>query len=165
MKHFFIKSKPALFIVYFLLFGFTSKAQLQELEPSNTKWTTLGQVKWLSNVKASLKYFVSRNDTTYLLYLQDEQKLKNSRDMTVSQYFSIRFNGADNTAGKLYDLMISFFTKENRQNKTFEKTFRLGNELIMVRHFPKLANAAISFSTTKNSIVFTEKELNNLFNK
>ena len=142
-----------------------SLAQLQEIETTKTNWTTVGEIKWLANTKASLKYFVSSNDTTYLLYMQDEQKLKNSRDMTVTKHFSIRFNAVDNTAGKLYDLLTSFFTAENRKNKKQEKIFRLGNEMLHVQHYPKLTAAAIMFSTKENHIVFTERELKKLFDR
>lgn len=142
-----------------------SWAQLQELETSKTNWTTVGEIKWLANTKASLKYFESKEDTTYLLYMQDEQKLKNNRDMTVIKHFSISFNGIDNTAGKLYHALTSFFTPENRKDKKLEKIFRLGNEMVHVQHYPKLTAAAIMFSTKENHIVFTEKELRKLFNR
>ncbi len=142
-----------------------SLAQLQEFDPSKTEWTTVGEIKWLANTKASLKYFLGKTDTTYLLSMQDEQKLKNSRGMNVVQNFSISFNGIDNTTGKLYDALISFFKPENRKDKKLEKIFRLGNERVHVQHYPKLLSAAIMLSTSKNHIVFTEKELKKLFNR
>ncbi|MEO5946272.1 MAG: hypothetical protein ABIP79_05610 [Chitinophagaceae bacterium] len=141
------------------------QAQLQEMEATKTSWTTLGEIKWLANTKASLKYFVSSNDTTYLLYLQDEEKLKNSRDMTVRKYFSIRFSGIDNTTGKLYDLLTSFFSGENRNDKKLEKIFKLGNEMVHIQHYPKMMGAAIMLSTKENHIVFSEKELKKLFGR
>ncbi len=142
-----------------------ANAQLQEMEPSKAQWVTVGEIKWLANTKASLKYLVTAKDTVYLLRLQDDQKLKNNRDMTVNQYFSINFKGTDNTLNKLYDLLVSFFNNENRNNKQYEKTFRLGNEALIVRHFPKLTARAIVMATTKNSIVLTEKEVKKLFNR
>ena len=146
-----------------LLTPMKGKAQLQELEPSKLSWTTVGEVKGLSHTKASLKYLVAGADTTYLLTLQDEQKLKNSRDMTVRKYFSIQFSGQDNTCERLYALLSSFFTKENSRNKSYEKTFRLGNEMILVRHHSTLTAAAIVLATTKNHIVLTKKEVDKLF--
>ena len=140
-------------------------AQLQEIEPAKSNWITVGELKWLANTKASLRYFVSRNDTTYLLYLQDDEKLKNSRDMTVRKYFSVQFSGVDNTAEKLYDLLTSFFNGENSKDKKAEKIFRLGSEMIHVQHYPKLLGSAIMFSTKENHIVFTEKELRKLFGR
>jgi len=138
---------------------------MQELETSKTNWTTVGEIKWLANTKASLKYFVSKTDTTYLLYMQDEEKLKNNRDMTVTKHFSIRFNGIGNTTGNLYNLLTSFFADENRKNKKLEKIFTLGNEMVHVQHYPKLTGHAIMFSTKENHIVFTQKELKKLFGK
>ncbi len=143
----------------------SSAAQLAEVEVSKMNWTTVGEIKWLANTKASLKYFVVKSDTTYLLSMQEEQKLKNSRDMNVVQNFSISFNGIDNPAGKLYDALVSFFTPENRKDKKLEKIFRLGSERVHVQHYPKLLGAAIMFSTSKNHIIFSEKELKKLFNR
>lgn len=152
-------------LLFTLLFCNGLTAQLQETTGSKTQWTTVGELKWMSNTKASLKYAASLRDTTYLLSLQDEQKLQNSRGSTVYQYFSIRYSGVDNTTEKLYQLLISFFTDENRKNKDYEKSFRLGNEAVLVRHYPKLIATTISFSTTKNTILFTEKEVKKLFGK
>lgn len=147
-----------------LLFHFSAYAQLEEIESSKSSWVTVGEVKWLSNVKASLKY-IPGIDKTYLLYLQDDEKLKNNRDMTVYQYFSVRFSGKDNTAEKLYELLISFFDEENKKNKSYEKTFRLGTEMMLVRHFPKLTTHAIVLATKQNHITLTKKEINKLFDK
>lgn len=72
-----------------------------------------------------------------MLYLQDDVKLKNSRDMTVYNYFSLNFDGAGNTLNKLYDLLISFFLDENRKYKSYEKSFRLCKDMVWVRHFNK----------------------------
>ena len=147
------------------LFSSVSRAQFQEVEPAKTNWVTVGELKWLSNTKASLRYFTNKNDTTYLLYLQDDEKLKNSRDMTVRKYFSLQFSGIDNTIEKLYDQLTSFFNGENSKDKKVEKIFRLGSEMIHVQHYPKLIGAAIMFSTKENHIVFTEKELRKLFGR
>ncbi|MEO6720058.1 MAG: hypothetical protein ABIN67_06815 [Ferruginibacter sp.] len=152
-------------VLFAILFSLVSFGQLQEVETTTTNWTTVGELKWLANTKASLKYFVNKTDTTYLLYMQDEEKLKNSRDMTVTKYFSIRFSGIDNTAENLYDLLTSFFTAENRKNKGLEKIFKLGNELVHVQHYRKLTGSAIMFSTKENHILFTQRELNKLFNR
>ncbi|WP_132055781.1 hypothetical protein [Pseudocnuella soli] len=142
-----------------------SHAQLAELEASKANWTTVGEVKWLSNTKASLKYLAGRSDTTYLLYLQDDQKLQNNRGMNVTQYFSISYSGIDNTTGRLYEQLSAFFLPENRKNKKLEKIFKLGDELVHVQHYPKLTAPAILFSTKKNHIVFTQKDLDKLFNR
>lgn len=104
-------------LILVVLFQLSSKSQLQEVETSKTTWITVGELKWLSNTKANLKYSTNGNDTTYLLYLQDAVKLKNNNDRTIYQYFTIRFSGEVNTLVKLYDLLLSFFDKENWNNK------------------------------------------------
>ncbi len=157
--------KVSIHLLFAFLFSLVSFGQLKELESSKINWTTIGEIKWLKNTKASLKYFENNRDTTYLLYLQDEQKLQNTSGMAVTKYFSIRYNGIDNTTGNLYDLLSSFFSDENRKNKKLEKIFTLGNEMVHVQHYPKLSGHAIMFSTKENHIVFTQKELTKLFNR
>jgi hypothetical protein len=158
-----LKSIPLFLLM--LLIANCCLAQIKEMETANRDWVTVGELKWMSNTKASLRYFVANMDTTYLLYMQDEEKLKNSNDMTVRKYFSIRFSGTDNTAGKLYNMLSAFFNSENRKNKKLEKIFTLGTEMVHVQHYPKLTGHAIMFSTKTNHIIFSEKELKKLFGK
>ncbi len=145
--------------------NFTSSAQMQEMEAGKNTWTTVGEIKWLGKTKASLKYVVNNRDTTYLLYMQDEEKLLNNRDMAVVKYFSIRFNGIDNTANNLYELLNAFFTRANRNNKELQKIVKLGNEMVHVQHYGRLTGPAIMFSTKENHILFTQKDLKKLFGK
>ncbi len=154
-------------ILFFCSMGVSglSFGQLQEIETSKANWITLGEIKWLGNSKASLKYLVNKEDTSYLLLMQDEEKLKNSRDKSVTKLFSIRFSGQNNTVGKLYDLLAAFFTDENRKNKKLEKIFTLGTEMIHVQHYSKLTGHTIMFSTKENHILFSQNELRKLFGK
>ncbi|MES2645776.1 MAG: hypothetical protein V4717_02785 [Bacteroidota bacterium] len=157
--------KVSIHLLLATLSNLISFGQLKELETSKINWITVGEIKWLKNTKASLKYFENNKDTTYLLYLQDDQKLQNTSGMAVTKYFSIRYSEIDNTTGNLYDLLSSFFNDENRKNRKLEKIFTLGNEMIHIQHYPKLSGPAIMFSTKENHIVFTQKELNKLFNR
>ncbi|HQW83459.1 MAG TPA: hypothetical protein PK987_03310 [Ferruginibacter sp.] len=165
MKRKSIFTRNFLVLILVIICYKSSFAQLQEIEASKPNWVTVGELKWMSNIKASLKYFVNGNDTTCLLYLQDIVKLKNNNDMTVYQYFSIRFSGVDNTMGKLYDLLISFFDQQNKKNKQYEKRFRLGDEMVLVRHFQKITSKAIVLATSKNSIVLSKNEVDKLFGR
>lgn len=83
----------------------------------------------------------------------------------MTKYFSIRFRAEDNTVDKLYHLLISFFTPDNRKNKKLEKIFNLGNEMVHVQHYFKITGSAIMLSTKENHILFTEKELKKLFDR
>ena len=157
--------KSAGLLLSSLLCSLLSSGQLQEVEMTKADWITAGEVKWLGKTKASLKYSMRKDDTTYLLHMQDEEKLKNNRDMTVVKYFSIRFSGQDNTAGKLYELFISFFTPENRRKKEFQKVLKLGDEMLHIQHYGKLTGPAIMVSTKENHIILTQKEINKLFGK
>lgn len=157
--------KSIIIILFAVFFGLRSIGQIQEIEPGKTQWITVGEIKWLGNTKANLSYVANKRDSTYMLYLQDEEKLKNSRDMLVTKNFSIQYSSVDNTTNKLYEILNAFFSDENRKNKKLEKIIKLGNESVHIQHFPKITGHAIMFSTKENHILFTQKELKKLFGK
>lgn len=139
-------------------------AQIEEVT-TKTEWITLGELKWMGIIKAQLQYGNSEKDTTYLLYLKDEQTLKNSRDMSVHRHFSIRFANDGNTLSELKRLLFSFFESENAKNKDYVKTFRLGSTIVNVQHYRKLTSHTIMFYTKEGYILFTKRELGKLFGK
>jgi hypothetical protein len=137
----------------------TLQAQLTEHGTSSTKWNLYGQVKFIGVAKASLEYKANANDSSFILILEDERKeLKN--------FFSIRFNSRNNTLNNLYELLISFFEKENWKNKDYSKIFTLGETKVVVYKAPGLVQVkAIMLSTDKGRIKLTRNEINKLFNK
>lgn len=154
-----------LITVLAILVHHTSFAQIEEIAPTKTSWITIGEVKWLANTKGSLKYTANKTDTVYLLYLQDATKLKDNNDRTVYKYFSLSFKETGNTLNHLYELLISFFNPENKKDKDYEKTFRLGNDLVMIRHYPALLSPSIALVAKDSYIVLNEKEVHKLFGR
>lgn len=139
-----------------------SIAQVEEIKVT-TEWTTLGELKWMNVTKAQLQYSTKGKDTTYWLYLKDEQTLKNSRDMSVYRHFSIRFTNDGNALGELKRMLFSFFEKEHAKDKKYDKTFRLGSTMVNVQHYRKLASTGIMFYTKEGYIIFSKRELTKLF--
>ena len=135
------------------------RAQLTEHKISTDKWNLYGQVKTIGVAKASLEYKADAKDTSFILMLEDERKdLKN--------FFSIHFNSRGNTLHNLYELLISFFEKENWKNKDYSKIFTLGETKVIVYKAPGLIQLkAIIISTDKGRIRLTKNEINKLFNK
>ncbi|NTS39432.1 hypothetical protein HRG84_00825 [Flavisolibacter sp. BT320] len=147
-----------------LLLSVHSFAQLKELGPA-PEWQTVGEVKWLKTTKARLQYNVQRNDTTYWLYLKDEKVLRNNRDMPVINYFSIRFMNEGAALQALETLLLSFFEGDGAKEKAYEKTFTLGNTLVMVQHSPKIIGKAIMLTTKEGSVILTKNEVTKLFGR
>jgi hypothetical protein len=145
-----------------LLLSANSFSQLKELGPA-PDWLTIGEVKWLKTTKARLQYNVQQSDTTYWLYLKDEKVLRNNRDMPVINYFSIRFRNEGDALQALESLLFSFFEGEGAKDKGYEKTFSLGNTLVMVQHSPKIIGKAIMLTTKEGSVILTKNELKKLF--
>lgn len=135
------------------------RAQLTEHRLSNEKWNLYGQIKTIGVAKASLEYKADAKDTSFILMLEDERKeLKN--------FFSIHFNSRGNTLHNLYELLISFFEKENWKNKDYSKIFTLGETKVIVYKAPGLIQLkAIIISTDKGRVRLTKNEINKLFNK
>ena len=145
-----------------LLFAFAvvsqyAFAQLKEHTVSDD-WQTLGEVKYVGAPKARITFLPGKSDTTYLLLMRDHR-------YELKDYFSVRFSGKDNTLENLYNILISFFTKENRKNKKYEKLFTLGSDRVFVQHYKQLTSHQIIISTHDGHILLGEGEVKRLFNK
>ena len=107
--------------------------------------------------KASLEYMVDGGDTTFLLLMYDMRP-------ELKSYFSITFNGEDNTAGKLYEELMSLFDKETKKPNDI-RMFRLGNERVSAYRSATIGAKAIILSTDKGKIELGKGEIKRLFNK
>ena len=156
LKHF---SKTIIAAIVLLTIPTALQAQLTEHNISKDKWNLYGQVKFIGVAKASLEYKINSTDSTFILLLEDERKeLKN--------FFSIRFSSRGNTVQNLYEILLSFFEKENWKNKDYAKKFTLGNSRVIVYKAAGLIQQkAIIVSTDEGRIRLTKNEINKLFNK
>ncbi|HEY0677301.1 MAG TPA: hypothetical protein VGD17_03405, partial [Chitinophagaceae bacterium] len=134
-------------------------AQLTEHNPSKEEWKMYGQVKLIGVAKASLEYKVNDADSSFILLLEDERK-------ELKKFFSVRFSSKENTLQNLYEILVSFFEKENWNNKDYIKIFTLGETKVTVYKAAGLVQAkTIMFSTDKGRIRLTKGEINRLFNR
>ena len=101
-----------------------ANAQITMAEKAD--WKPIGKLKTLGSIKASLEYRLSGRDTVYLLFMRD---FTNRGEKAETQFFSIRFNGVDNTFEKLCGLLKSFFLDENRKN-SYTQSFRLSDQMV-----------------------------------
>lgn len=133
----------------------TSKAQITMAEPA--EWTVIGELKTLGSMKAKMEYRVSGNDTIYFLFMKDFKKQEEPH------YFGVKFRNTDNSFGKLYELLKSFFLDENRKKKDYSKTFKLGEDMVNLQHYLLITGRGVMFSTKEGYINFTERDIDKLF--
>ena len=125
-------------------------------------WKPVGKLKTLGSTIASLDYSASGPDTTYLLFMKDfTERGKNAEP----QYFSIKFNGVDNTFEKFFQLLKSFFLDENRKNKNYTQSFRLGDQMVYLQHFLLVTGNGVKLSTKEGYINLSKGDIDKLFGK
>lgn len=143
----------------FLLCGYISSAQITMAEKAD--WKPIGKLKPLGSTKATLEYRVSGRDTIYFLFMKDFTK---RGERAETQYFSIKFNGVDNTFEKFYELLRSFFREENRSS-SYSQSFRLGDQMVYLQHFLLVTGRGVKLSTREGYISFSEGDIDKLFGK
>ncbi len=145
-----------LFIFIISFFCISAVAQITENDP--VKWKELHTVKVMGSVKAEMLYVTNGDDSTYMLLLENMDKPKNK-----SKYFSIRFQGKNNTYEKLYTILKSFFLDENKKNKSYYKAFQLGATNVKVQHNRFVGSVGIKISAGYEFITLSEKQVDKLF--
>ncbi len=145
-----------LFVLSFNIAG----AQISMAEKAD--WRPVGKLKTLGITKASLEYRVSGRDTVYLLFMKDFTK---HGEKAETQFFSIKFNGIDNTFETLYGLLKSFFLDENRTHNKYTHTFRLGEQMVNLQHILLLTGKGVMLSTREGYINLSEGDIDKLFGK
>jgi len=149
--------KRSISLVMLAMVSLTSFAQIEMRETAN--WILIGELKFGGISKAKLQYIHSGGDTTYMLFIKDV------REQPKNHYFGINFKGIDNTFNTLYDILKACFLKENRKNRKYEKTFKLGDSFVHLQHYRLITAPGIMFSTKEGHAYFTEKDIDKLFGK
>ena len=146
-----------LLILLTLLAGTTAaRGQLTEYATSGKGWIPYSELSSLGFSRASLQYVVNESDTTFLLLMYDQRP-------ELKSYFSVKFSSEGNTLHSLYQILLSFFEKENWKNKDYIRVFRLGEDKVSVYRSGMIEAKEIVFSTDKGRIQFTKREVEKLF--
>ena len=127
-----------------------------------TDWQPIGKLKSLGSTIASLEYSVSGRDTIYLLLMKDFTKRGENAE---AQYFSIKFNGVDDTLKNFHQLLKSFFLDENRKDKKYTQTFRLGDQMVHLQHTLLVTGKGVMLSTKEGYINLSKGNIEKLFHK
>lgn len=149
-----------LFCFVFVIIFYVADAQITMAEKAD--WKPIGKLKTLGSTKASLEYRLSGRDTVYLVFMKDFTK---RGEKVEPQFFSIKFNGVDNTFEKFYELIKSFFLEENRKNKNYTQTFRLGNQMVNLQHYLLVTGKGVMLSTKEGYINLSAGDIDKLFGK
>lgn len=149
--------KKTILLLLLTLLSFTGFTQIEMKEPAD--WVLIGQLKFGGITKAKLQYINSGTDTTYMLFIKDV------REEPKNNYFAVNFKGIDETYNKLYAVLKSFFLKENKKNRNYSKTFKLGDSGVNIQHHRLLTAPGIMFTTSDGYAYFTENDINKLFDK
>ena len=122
-------------------------------------WETIGEVKRLGTTLAKLEYKTTDADTVYFLLMKDFKKQQEVN------YFSLKFKGTGNACSQFYELLKSFFTDDNRQNKDYMKTFKLGSDGVNLQHCTLIGSHGVRLTTRDGYINLSQKDINKLFGK
>ncbi|MEP7373941.1 MAG: hypothetical protein ABI675_11165 [Chitinophagaceae bacterium] len=147
-------------IIFAALLAITALAgntQIEEKERAD--WQTIGRLKFGGITKAKMEFTASGTDTTYMLFIKDV------RDKPENHYFSITFKNVDGTYEKFYTILKSFFLAENKKNRRYSRTFRLGDGSVNVQHHQLITSRGIMFSTNDGYTYWSEKDIDKLFGK
>lgn len=148
-------------IFFFCVLSFQMvDAQITMAEKAD--WKLVGKLKSLGSTIASLEYRESGRDTTYLLLMRDFTRRGDNAEL---QFFTIKFNGVDNTLETFYQLLKSFFLEENRKNKNYNQTFRLGDQMVYLQHNLLITGKGVMLSTKEGYINLSKGDIEKLFNK
>lgn len=143
-----------------ILFCFKMVAVNAQIEmASPAEWAIVGELKTLGLTKAKMEFRTVGADTLYFLLMKDFRKQQETN------YFSVKFKGTGNTFSQLYELLQSFFIAENRKNKDYMKTFRLGEEGVNLQHCNLIGQHGVRLTTNEGYINLSEKDVDKLFGK
>ncbi|MEO6254406.1 MAG: hypothetical protein ABIO79_13930 [Ferruginibacter sp.] len=145
--------------ILFVVGSHIAAAQITMAE--KVDWKPIGKLRPLGTMKASLEYSVSGRDTIYFLFMKD---FTNRGEKAESKFFSIKFNGIDNTFEKFYQLLKSFFLDENRGN-SYTQAFRLGDQMVYLQHTLLVTGKGVKLSTKVGDITLSEGDIDKLFGK
>jgi hypothetical protein len=118
--------KKLIIVSMITLVSFVSYGQIQVYNVNTTPKTSIGKIKSGLAFVAEMEREVEGKDTTYTLYYQEGQY------QHITSIKSLHFNSVGNSFDSFYEICKSVFKDENKKNKDYMVTFKLGDKDIAV---------------------------------
>ena len=130
-----------------------SQIEIKKKEPK----VIMGTIKVVGSIQAQLYYRIVEEDTLYTLLFRNQEYQQ------LVDYSSVTFSAEDNTLKKLYDILKSVFTEENKKNKEYKVKLKLGETEVIISNFRIMGGTSVMFFTSDGYITLTEKQVDKLF--
>jgi hypothetical protein len=148
---------PKLVLFIACLFFVTSSFCQIQLQGEGPSKVVIGKCKNGMYTQAELAYTLIETDTVYtLMYL-------NAKYTTLTDYVTLTFSEEGGTKNQLYGLFKSFFSDENKKNKEYKQSFKLGNEQVIASNYRALGVTSVMLYTSKGYCYLTESQIEKLF--
>ena len=135
-----------------------ANGQLTKHNTAQSKKVDVGEARYMNQFFAQMYYTVQAEDTTYtILY-------KNAKYQALTDIQAIVFDGADNTAGELYNLLLDILTNPEKPNE-YKENITLGKTSAIITKFKSMKTPWIQIFTSDGYFSLNEKLLNKLFGK
>jgi hypothetical protein len=123
------------------------------------KETVIGTVKNGGRMRSEMSYIASNTDTIYTILYQDVgyQHIVNLKKLT--------FSSKDDNFNKFYDVLKTFFAKENRKDKDYKLEVTVGDNKLLLSNYTVMGIVAVTITDNSGSFMLTEKQLDKLFGK
>ena len=152
--------KQILVVAIALIATINSYGQVQLLQVDNNQTVTVGKLKSGFAFIADLEYKIDDKDTVYTLSFQD------NRFTQITSIKSVSFNSDGDALNSVYSIFKSVFKDENKKNKDYNVTFKLGQETVMVANSRMMGiTYARLFVNNSYSIPLLESQVDKLFGK
>jgi len=152
--------KKILVVAIALIASLNSFSQVQVINVDKNESVTVGKLKSGLSFVADLEYKVDEKDTTFTLSFQD------NRFTHITSIKSVSFNSDGDALNSVYSIFKSVFTEDNKKNKDYNVTFKLGQETVMVANSRMMGiTYARLFVNNSYSLPLLESQVDKLFGK
>ena len=137
-----------------------SFGQIQVYNVNKTPKTSIGKLKSGLAFVAEMESEVEGKDTTYTLSFHD------ARYTQIVSIKSLYFNSVGNSFESFYEICKSVFKEENKKNKDYMVTFRLGDKDIAVVNSRMMGITYVRILVDNSgTIQLLESQIDKLFGK
>ena len=143
-------------IIAFTILAFTSFGQLTGVKKESPS-VTIGEVKSMGSLVARLEYSVIHSDTIYSIFY------RNRKYQQIIDIKYISFKGGQKTLDQLEEIFLSVFSDENRKNKEYKMSFKLGDQQVIISNETTMGIVGAQFFTEEGYFSLNKKMVNKLF--